>query len=179
MAQPRRHTRVVGNATVAAGAARGVVTDAQVDDVVEASRVLVSVAARSLVDLDPELTLPRFRVLVVLASRGPSSVTALAGDLGIHPSNATRAVERLVQTGFVRRREDERDRRVAVLELTAAGRRTVDEVTVRRAQEVRTVLAELPERQRGQVALALRRFAEAAGEVPARDAWTLGWVTDP
>lgn len=152
-------------------------TDEQVDAVLAASRVLVSVAARSLADLDPEVTLPRFRVLVVLASRGPSSVSALAGDLGVHPSNATRAVERLVQVGLVRRTEDEHDRRVAVLELTADGRRTVDGVTARRAQEVRAVLAGMPARSRGQVALALTRFGDSAGELAPRDAWTLGWVT--
>ena len=41
-----------------------------VDAVLRASRVLVAVAARSLVGVDREVTVPQFRALVVLASRG-------------------------------------------------------------------------------------------------------------
>ena len=42
------------------------------------SRVLVAIAARSLADAGEEVTLTQYRSLVVLASRGPQGVAALA-----------------------------------------------------------------------------------------------------
>ena len=50
-----------------------------------ASRLLVAVAARSLADAGEEVTLTQYRSLVVLASRGPQRVAALAEARGGHP----------------------------------------------------------------------------------------------
>ena len=64
-----------------------------------ASRVLVAIAARSLAAAG-EVTLPQYRALVVLASRGPQRAVDLAGVLGVNPSSATRLVDRLVRSGW-------------------------------------------------------------------------------
>ena len=48
--------------------------DELVDALLSASRVMVGLAARSVADLDSEVTLPQYRALVVLASRGPQRV---------------------------------------------------------------------------------------------------------
>ena len=47
-----------------------------VDAFVAASRALVAVAARSLADLSDDITLPQYRALVVLRTRGPSALTS-------------------------------------------------------------------------------------------------------
>ena len=64
--------------------------DAMVDAVLTASRVLVAVAARSLADAGEEVTLTQYRSLVVLASRGPQSVAALAEAVAVTPPTASR-----------------------------------------------------------------------------------------
>jgi hypothetical protein len=93
-----------------------------VDAVLTASRVLVAIAARSLADVGDEVTLTQYRSLVVLASRGPQSVAALADELGVTPSTVSRLCDRLVRKRLVRRREDRRDRRAVRLALTPAAR---------------------------------------------------------
>lgn len=139
-----------------------------------ASRVLVAVAARSLADLDEEVTLSQYRVLVVLASRGPQGVAAIADSLGVTPPTASRLCERLVRKGLVRRRTDRNDRRQVRVALTESGRNLVDVVTERRRQEIAGLLRSVPEEARRSMVAGLQLLAEAAGEVPEQD-WSRGW----
>ncbi|HWE58488.1 MAG TPA: MarR family transcriptional regulator, partial [Solirubrobacteraceae bacterium] len=60
-----------------------------------ASRLLVAIAAKSLAAVEEALTLPQYRLLVVLDSRGPSNLVGLAEALEVNPSTALRMVERL------------------------------------------------------------------------------------
>jgi hypothetical protein len=62
----------------------------QVDAVVAATRVVGALIAESLASLQPGLTMPQWRVLV-LANEGDCNVSAVAEDLGVHMSNATPA----------------------------------------------------------------------------------------
>ena len=57
-----------------------------------ASRVLVAVAVRSLAAVDHDVTLPQYRALVVLASRGPQRPTELADALARPPVDDHAAV---------------------------------------------------------------------------------------
>ncbi|HEY3942055.1 MAG TPA: MarR family transcriptional regulator [Acidimicrobiales bacterium] len=139
-----------------------------------ASRVFVALAARSLAEAGEEVTLTQYRSLVVLASRGPQGVNALAEAVAVTPPTASRLVERLVRKGLVRRRADRHDRRQVRITLTEAGRHLVDLVTERRRQEIAALLTSIPaEVQRSMVA-GLQGLAEAAGEVPEQD-WSTGW----
>ena len=96
--------------------------DSMVDAVLTASRVLVAIAARSLADAGEQVTLTQYRSLVILASRGPQSMAALAEAVAVTPPTASRLCERLVRKGLVRRRADRRDRRQVRIALTEAGR---------------------------------------------------------
>ncbi|MFZ2174255.1 MAG: MarR family transcriptional regulator, partial [Rhodococcus sp. (in: high G+C Gram-positive bacteria)] len=75
--------------------------DAITDAVLTASRLLVSLSARSIADVDETITIAQFRVLVVLDTRGPLNLASLAHHLGVQPSTMTRMVERLVQGGLI------------------------------------------------------------------------------
>ena len=86
-----------------------------------ASRVLVGVAARSLAAVEDTVTLTQVRALVIIASRGPLHLTALAEDMGVHPSNATRACDRLVAAGLLDRRDNPADRRHLLLDPDRCG----------------------------------------------------------
>lgn len=136
--------------------------------------MLVAVAARSLADLDEEVTLSQYRMLVVLASRGPQGVASLADALAVTPPTASRLCERLVRKGLVRRRTDRNDRRQVRVALTEPGRSLVDVVTQRRRTEIASLLRSVPEDARRPMVAGLQFLAEAAGEVPEQD-WSTGW----
>ena len=160
-----------------AGGPGGPATDvdrALVDAFIAASRALVAVAARSLVDLGDDITLPQYRALVVLATRGPQRAADLADSLGVTPSTASRMIERLVRKHLIRRARLQDDRRAIRLYLTVAGRGVVAQVTARRRAEIEMILEQLPARGRKALTSALRSFADAAGEAPEPD-WALGW----
>jgi DNA-binding MarR family transcriptional regulator len=148
-----------------------------VDAVVGASRALVAIAARSLGSAGEEVTLPQYRALVVLASRGPQRVVDLAGFLDVTASTATRMCDRLARKGLIRRQRLSNDRRSVRVSISAAGRELVAAVTRRRRQEVQAIVDGMSAPQREQLVATLRMFADAAGEVPEQD-WSLGWGAD-
>ena len=141
-----------------------------------ASRALVAVAARSLAATPSGVTLIQYRVLVVLASRGPQLPSELAAELGVAPSSVTRLCDRLEAKGLVSRRPDDANRRQVVLTITPAGRAAVDAVTQARRREIATLVAAVPPVRRANVVQALNDLGAAAGEVPDQ-AWSLGWET--
>jgi DNA-binding MarR family transcriptional regulator len=153
---------------------REATTDA-VEALMLASRAFVGLAARSLADLDADVTLPQFRALVVLATRGPQRVADIAAELQVTPSTGTRMCDRLVRKGLVRRSRTASDRRVVRLRLTAAGRRLVEEVIRRRRADLSRIVAATAEQWTPAVTGALSAFAAAAGEVPEQE-WWLGWA---
>jgi DNA-binding MarR family transcriptional regulator len=150
----------------------------QVDAVMLAARVLVGVTARSFAAIEDRVTLPQLRVMVMIASRGPLNLGSIAESLGVHPSNASRACDRLVMAGLLDRSDDPSDRRNLLLRLTEKGARLVDEVNASRRDAISDVLANMPVRRRQSVVSALTAFANAAGELPEASAWSLGWTTE-
>jgi DNA-binding MarR family transcriptional regulator len=147
-----------------------------VDAVVGASRALVAIAARSLGAAGEEVTLPQYRALVVLASRGPQRVIDLAGFLDVTGSTATRMCDRLARKGLIRRQRLSSDRRSVRVSISAPGRELVSSVTHRRRAEVQAIVDRMSSQQSEQLVATLQMFADAAGEVPEQD-WSLGWGT--
>ncbi len=140
-----------------------------------AAQALVGVTAQSVAEVEDLVTLPQLRVLVLVAGRGPLNLQALALAMGIHPSNATRACDRLVAAGLLRRSESSVDRRNLVLVLTDDGQQLLDAMVQRRRRAVAGVLGQVPATRRRALAAAMRAFGVAAGEAPARNGWKLGW----
>jgi DNA-binding MarR family transcriptional regulator len=151
--------------------------DELVDAVLGSSRSLVAVAARSLANVAEDVTLAQYRFLIELASRGPQRLADLATALGVDRSTATRMCDRLVRKRLVTRRRSQEDRRTVRVSLTTAGAELVAEVSRRRRLEIARIVKRLSAADRDAVVLALRAFAEAAGEVPEQD-WSLGWDLD-
>ncbi|GGR20176.1 MarR family winged helix-turn-helix transcriptional regulator [Streptomyces roseolus] len=164
-------------------------TEPAVDDieavtraVVTASRLLVAVSARSLATVEESITLPQFRMLVVLSTHGPSKLVALAEHLGVQPSTAMRMVDRLIAAGLVSRRTNPENRRETVQSLTSEGDRVVRHVTTRRRDEITGILRRLDPSQRNALVDALTAFNSAGQEPPYGagdvDPLPLGW-SDP
>ena len=75
--------------------------------------------------------------------------------MGVHPSNATRACDRLVAAGLLDRRDNPADRRHLLLTLTDAGRELVDGVMDRRRVAIGQILQRMPPEDRAQLATVL------------------------
>jgi DNA-binding MarR family transcriptional regulator len=159
------------------GRAPAVVADDEVEAVMAAMRLLVGISAGSVAEVEDLVTLPQLRVLVMVASGGPMNLGAVARGLGVHPSNATRACDRLVDAGLLDRRDDPADRRNLVLELTPDGQALVGRVMDRRRRAIAAVLDQMAPRPRRALVPVLRSFAAAGGEVPDSAVWALGWTT--
>ena len=133
----------------------------QVDQVVAATRVVGALIAESLASLEPALTMPQWRVLV-LANEGNCNVSAVAEDLRVHMSNATRICDRLVAAGLLERRRAEHDRRHVLLVLTADGRALFESAMDYRRRRIESALALMGQEDRAAVASAASLFVEAA-----------------
>jgi DNA-binding MarR family transcriptional regulator len=156
-------------AHVAAGTGHSVAAhdlDAVTEAFLIASRALLGVAARSIAESADDVTLPQYRALFVLSSRGPQTVGSLADSLSVHPSTATRLCDRLVAKRLVLRKPTPENRREVSVSLAARGRRLVDEVTARRRDDIAAIVQRMPVQSRAAAVDALRAFATAAGELP-------------
>src|ERR1700742_5298870 len=78
-------------------------TDVVADAVLTASRLLIAVSAGSIAAVDETITIPQFRLLVVLRTRGAMKQSVLAEHLSVNPSTINRMVERLIAAGLVDR----------------------------------------------------------------------------
>jgi DNA-binding MarR family transcriptional regulator len=145
-----------------------------VDTVVLASRALLAVVARTINPALEQLSLPQFRVLVVLVGAGPHRVGALAERLGSVTSTFSRAVDRLEAAGWVSREPNPDSRREVIVSATDAGRELVEQVTTLRRQELTALLDTLSDEELTDVAAGFRRFAEAAGEPGVDDLLPIG-----
>jgi DNA-binding MarR family transcriptional regulator len=146
-----------------------------VDRVLSASRALVGVVARSLGDMDADITIGQYRALVLLCQQGQLNMSALADALAVRPSTATGLCDRMVQKGLISRTTSSESRREVTLQPTALGRDIIKSVTTRRRRELARIIGNLDARQRRDVARAFEAFATAASELPD-DAWKLGWT---
>lgn len=149
--------------------------DELVDALLAAGRAMVAIAARSLANLDYEVTLPQYRALVVLASRGPQRVVDISAELGVNPSTATRMCDRLVLKKLVRRYRSTSDRREVRLTLTASGTGLVQQVMDRRRVELARLVESMPQSWVRPLTAGLKSLSESVGELPESE-WWLGWT---
>lgn len=141
-----------------------------------ASRLLVAISARSLAAVEDTVTLPQFRMLVVLSTQGSSKLVTLAHLLGVNPSTAMRMVDRLTAAGLISRQASPYSGREIKLDLTDTGRALVDDVTARRRAEIAAVITRMPAQHRQALVTVLRAFTDAGGEPPVATPIPLGWA---
>lgn len=144
------------------------------DAVLTATRLLTTVSASSIADVDESITIPQFRVLVVLQSRGPMRLAPLAEILEVDGETAGHTVEQMVAGDLVRRTGGGGSGRDGVLELTDHGNDLCTEVTRQRREQIAEIVSRIPEDQAARLGDAAEAFVEAGGEPPAthvHDAW--------
>ncbi|WP_405389860.1 MarR family transcriptional regulator [Streptomyces sp. NBC_01102] len=150
--------------------------DAVTHAVLTASRLLVTIAVRSLAAVEDRVTLPQFRLLMVLSSHRDAKLVDLAERLGVNPSTAMRMVDRLIAAGLAERRVNPDNRRETELRVTPEGCRLVADVMADRRREIAAIVERLAPRQRAALVEALAAFTEAGGEQAAPDVDPFGWT---
>ncbi len=143
--------------------------------VLTGSRLLVAIAARSLGAVEDRVTLPQFRMLVVLAGHGETKLVTLAERLNVNPSTAMRMADRLVSSQLIVREVNPLNRRESLIRLTPQGRHIVDEVTAHRREEIAAIVSCMSPEQCRSLISAMTAFNQAGGEPPADHAHPLGW----
>jgi DNA-binding MarR family transcriptional regulator len=136
---------------------------------VTASRALLGIAIRSVQAAPVAVTVPQHRVLVLLDADGTQSVGAIAQQLGVNPSNATRVCDRLQRLELIERARSTRDGRAVEISITEAGRAVVDAVTAYRTAEVSRLLGDMPPDLATAALAAMREFNRAAHEQSVSD----------
>jgi len=99
-------------------------------------------AGRMLDRVDTGLTPPQYRLLSLLAD-GTERSTALAQRLTVSKPAISAAVDALTAAGHVRRRSDERDRRITWLEITPTGEAALAAADAALVDRLDTVLEEV------------------------------------
>lgn len=135
-----------------------------IEAIAASSRALIGLAARSIAETGVDLTLPQYRALVVLATRGPQRMSTLASQVGLAPSSTTRLVERLERKGYAERRPSLESRREIAVLATAEGQRQIDEVMEHRRRAITAALASIDRPTREAMLDAFVTFADAIGE---------------
>lgn len=101
-----------------------------------------------------------FTVLLALDEHGPSSQATLGRRLCIDRSDLHAVLNDLERDGFVARVRDEQDRRRNVVELTAAGAKTLERLDARVEAAQEALLAPLSAVERRELCRSLTRLAE-------------------
>jgi DNA-binding MarR family transcriptional regulator len=84
------------------------------------------------------ISMARLGVLNQLRREGVTTVTALAGYLGIQPQSLTRLLAESEHEGFIKRRQDQIDKRRCLIEITPAGSRLLAEEARKRENRLAT-----------------------------------------
>ncbi len=120
-----------------------------------------------------DLTVSQVRAIVMLACSDPEPLAGgrIAARIGASPAAVSRALEGLVQKGFVTRRESEEDRRVRLFTITDPGRELAGDLVALRRAQIDNFLDTLDPAQRDAVGEALSPLADQGllKPVPADD----------
>jgi DNA-binding MarR family transcriptional regulator len=108
-----------------------------------------------------DISLSQCYALEALIRRGPSTLNALAAELSLDKSTASRVVSALRRKGYVGRTAHPVDARAVLLDVTSAGRRLHERVRADRIAERTQLLAAFPPEVRDGIADAVRRVADA------------------
>lgn len=151
----------------------------ELDEIIEAvlttSRVFVAIAARSIEELDSEVTLPQFRLLIVLATHGTQSLGRLAEHLAVNSSTATRMSDRLIRKGLMQRRASSLDCREIRVDLTQGGQQLVERAMESRRRELARLLNSISASEQRALVRSLSALNLAMDAVPAAS-WASGWL---
>jgi DNA-binding MarR family transcriptional regulator len=98
-------------------------------------------------ELPHGFTPERLRTLATIQTNGPISVTALAEMEKVRPATISRMISSLEDDGFVKRREDARDKRSVLISTTPKGRQMYLRANRQYLKQLNEALASLDPQQ--------------------------------
>jgi DNA-binding MarR family transcriptional regulator len=113
------------------------------------------------------LTLQQYFTLVAIKRAGECTMGMLAGQTHHSLGTMTGIVDRLVRQGFVTRCSHATDRRVVLVQLTAAGEQTLAQVEAMRQEQMDAALAQMGEPQARNLIRLLSQYMTAMNISPA------------
>jgi DNA-binding MarR family transcriptional regulator len=109
----------------------------------------------------------RISVLLTVVREGSIRLADLAEAESINPTQLSRAVAHLLETGLVERSADEGDRRAAWVTPTAAGKRMAERIRRERTDALNVGLEKLEPEARERILLALGSLEQLAEQLRA------------
>ena len=113
------------------------------------------------------LSMPQFSVLMQLHYRGACGMSEISERFEVTAAAASQLVDKLVQSGFIKREEDPHDRRAKLLNLTDRGKELIQRGIEERYRWVDQLAERLTVEERVQVSEALNIMTRAAQELEA------------
>jgi DNA-binding MarR family transcriptional regulator len=110
---------------------------------------------------DFDYSFPQMATLLLLDEEGEQTIKGVAELLGRSFSATSRLLDQLVVRGLINRREDERDRRVKRVSITAQGRSFIETIEQRRADAQIAVMEYLSPEERAEVVRGMVLLVEA------------------
>lgn len=104
------------------------------------------------------------RLLTLLHQEGGAAAQdAVSSQLVIDRTNVGRAMKRLEQDGFIKRRKDEADKRANLVEMTAKGRKAVRDIVKIRDRMAREFFGALSDSDAGKAVALLNKALDEKG----------------
>jgi DNA-binding MarR family transcriptional regulator len=108
------------------------------------------------------LTPTRISVLLTLVREGSVRLSDLADYEAVNPTQLSRTIAQLVESGLVERWTDRDDRRAAWVKPTPAGKRLAERIRRERTDALNVALEELAPQERDRIVAALSALEEVA-----------------
>jgi DNA-binding MarR family transcriptional regulator len=115
------------------------------------------------------LSIIHLHVLTILEASGPLSMGKIAEALDVSVASATGIVDRMEQRGFVERQAQPGDRRIVLVQPTAAGRAVFSDLDAQRRTSVTRILERLTDDELSSFLIGLRAMGAARAAITAED----------
>ena len=106
-----------------------------------------------------------FAVLEVLYLKGSQPVQQIGSNLLLQSGNVTYVIDKLEQTGLLRRKHCSKDRRVINTELTEEGRAVMDKVYPEHTRAIASAVSGLTEEEKALVMRLLKKLGTTADRI--------------
>ena len=127
-------------------------------------RLILARAARAIDAVDRNsiaqtgLNISDFAILEVLLHKGPLPVNTIGKKVLLTSGSMTTAANRLIQKGYIKRKQDPSDGRYFYLSLTAFGRRLIENAYQKHSHNLEKIVEVLTEAERSQLASLLKKI---------------------
>lgn len=108
-----------------------------------------------------DLSQPEYRTLCLASDQSRCSMQAIAQNLGVTKSGATRIVDRLERKGYAERKRSLEDGRVCCIELTPSGMMLIEDLRRENANRIDKIMSRIEPTMREVIGAAFKSFVNA------------------